>query len=58
MRAYHGRQIYAKRTLARGDLPAHTGSQRGFQWVAWRKDKMEFCAVSDAQLPTLNSCAS
>jgi anti-sigma factor RsiW len=29
------------------DLPAHTGSQRGFQWVAWRKDKMEFCAVSD-----------
>lgn len=24
------------------------GSQQGFQWVDWRKGKMEFCAVSDA----------
>lgn len=23
------------------------GSRRGFQWVDWRKGKMEFCAVSD-----------
>ena len=30
------------------DTPPHTGSRQGFQWVDWRKDKMEFCAVSDA----------
>ena len=30
------------------DAPPRTGSRQGFQWVDWRKDKMEFCAVSDA----------
>ena len=30
------------------DTSPHTGSRQGFQWVDWRKDKMEFCAVSDA----------
>jgi len=30
------------------DSPAHTGSRQTFQWVDWRKRKMEFCAVSDA----------
>ena len=30
------------------DTSAHTGSRQGFQWVDWRKGKMEFCAVSDA----------
>jgi anti-sigma factor RsiW len=29
------------------DSSPHTGSREGFQWVDWRKDKMEFCAVSD-----------
>jgi anti-sigma factor RsiW len=29
------------------DKSPRTGSQRGFQWVDWRQDKMEFCAVSD-----------
>jgi anti-sigma factor (TIGR02949 family) len=24
------------------------GSRRGYQWIDWRKDGMEFCAVSDA----------
>ena len=30
------------------DTSARTGSRQGFQWVDWRKRKMEFCAVSDA----------
>jgi anti-sigma factor RsiW len=30
------------------DTPARAGSRQGFQWVDWRKGKMEFCAVSDA----------
>ena len=29
------------------DSPPHTGSRQSFQWVDWRKGKMEFCAVSD-----------
>jgi anti-sigma factor RsiW len=30
------------------DSPSRTGSRQSFQWVDWRKGKMEFCAVSDA----------
>jgi len=30
------------------DSPPRTGSRQGFQWVDWRKGKMEFCAASDA----------
>ena len=30
------------------DRPPGTGSRQSFQWVDWRKGKMEFCAVSDA----------
>ena len=26
----------------------HTGSLRGYQWIYWRKQKIEFCVVSDA----------
>jgi anti-sigma factor RsiW len=29
------------------DSPPRTGSLQSFQWVDWRKGKMEFCAVSD-----------
>ena len=29
------------------DSPPSTGSRQSFQWVDWRKGKMEFCAVSD-----------
>jgi anti-sigma factor RsiW len=29
------------------DSPPRTGSRQSFQWVDWRKGKMEFCAVSD-----------
>ena len=28
------------------DSPPRTGSRQSFQWVDWRKGKMEFCAVS------------
>jgi anti-sigma factor RsiW len=30
------------------DSPPRTGSRQSFQWVDWRKGKMELCAVSDA----------
>jgi anti-sigma factor RsiW len=30
------------------DTSARMGSRQGFQWIDWRKGKMEFCAVSDA----------
>lgn len=30
------------------DTPAVSGSRHGFQWTDWRKRRMEFCAVSDA----------
>jgi anti-sigma factor RsiW len=30
------------------DTASRVGSRQGFRWVDWRKDKMEFCAVSDA----------
>jgi len=26
----------------------HAGLRQGYQWIDWRKDKIEFCAVSDA----------
>lgn len=29
------------------DTAPRDGSRQGFQWVDWRKGKMEFCAVSD-----------
>ena len=29
------------------DSPPRTGSRQSFQWIDWRKGKMEFCAVSD-----------
>ena len=35
------------------DTPPRAGSRQGFQWVDWRKDKMEFCAVSDADAADL-----
>lgn len=30
------------------DTSARIGSRQGFQWVDWRKGKLEFCVVSDA----------
>jgi anti-sigma factor RsiW len=30
------------------EASARAGSRQGYQWIDWRKDKMEFCAVSDA----------
>jgi anti-sigma factor RsiW len=34
---------------ARGrDTSPQVGSRQGYQWVDWRKDRIEFCVVSDA----------
>jgi len=30
------------------DDAAHAGTRQGYQWIDWRKDRLEFCAVSDA----------
>ena len=30
------------------DTSPRTGSRQGFQWIDWRKGRMEFCLVSDA----------
>jgi anti-sigma factor RsiW len=30
------------------DTSPHAGSRQGYQWIDWRKGKIEFCAVSDA----------
>jgi anti-sigma factor RsiW len=30
------------------DGPSRVGSREGHQWIAWRKDRLEFCTVSDA----------
>ena len=35
------------------DTPARTGSRQGFQWLDWRKGKLEFCAVADADTADL-----
>jgi anti-sigma factor RsiW len=43
------------------DTPPREGSRQGFQWVDWRKDRLEFCAISDltpAELERLNRLMS
>lgn len=43
------------------DTPPREGSRQGFQWVDWRKDRLEFCAVSGAspaELEQLNRLMS
>jgi anti-sigma factor RsiW len=43
------------------DTSPRAGSRQGFQWVDWRKDRLEFCAVSDtppADLEQLNRLIS
>jgi anti-sigma factor RsiW len=35
------------------DTSPRTGSRQGFQWVDWRKGKMEFCVVSDTKVADL-----
>lgn len=39
--------VFIWRTRER-DSPLRIGSKQNFKWVDWRKRKMEFCAVSDA----------
>ena len=35
------------------DSPSQAGSQLGYNWIDWRKDGMELCAVSDVSLADL-----
>jgi anti-sigma factor RsiW len=35
------------------DTSPRIGSRQGYQWIDWRKGKIEFCAVSDAPTPDL-----
>lgn len=35
------------------ETSARTGSRQGFQWVDWRKGKLEFCVVSDTKVADL-----
>lgn len=30
------------------DASSRAGSRQGYQWIDWRKDRLEFCTVSDA----------
>lgn len=40
------------------DTPIHPpGSRQGFNWVHWRRNGMEFCAMSDTASPDLNELA-
>ena len=39
--------VFIWRTSASDSAP-RVGSRAGFQWIAWRKDKLEFCTVSDS----------
>jgi anti-sigma factor RsiW len=39
--------VFIWRTREQNSAP-RTGSRQSFRWVDWRKGKMEFCAVSDA----------
>lgn len=40
------------------DAAPRSGSQQGYQWTEWRKDGMEFCAVSDAAPSALEQLRS
>jgi anti-sigma factor RsiW len=40
------------------DAVPRSGSQQGYQWTEWRKDGMEFCAVSDAAPSALEQLRS
>ena len=39
--------VFIWRTSESDDSP-RVGSRRGYQWIAWRKDRLEICTVSDA----------
>lgn len=48
----HPINVFMWRTRER-ETAARTGSRQGFQWVDWRKGKMEFCVVSDTKVADL-----
>jgi anti-sigma factor RsiW len=46
-RRKHSVNVFVWPSDEKDDTP-RLGSQQGYQWIDWRKDGMEFCAVSDA----------
>jgi anti-sigma factor RsiW len=40
--------------VAEKDAAPHAGSRQGYQWLDWRRNGMEFCAVSDAAAADLD----
>lgn len=46
-RGGHIINVFAWRTREAGTSPRE-GSRQGYHWIDWRKDEIEFCAVSDA----------
>jgi anti-sigma factor RsiW len=49
--------VYARRgnlinvfiwSTSEADASPHSGSRQGYQWIDWRKGRLDFCAVSDA----------
>jgi anti-sigma factor RsiW len=48
----HSINVFVWRTREH-ETSARTGSRQGFQWVDWRKGKMEFCVVSDTKVADL-----
>lgn len=39
--------------ISASDTPPRSGSQLGYNWIDWRKEGMEFCAVSDTSASDL-----
>jgi anti-sigma factor RsiW len=51
-RGGHSINVFMWRTRE-AETSARAGSRQGFQWVDWRKGKVEFCVVSDTKVADL-----
>jgi anti-sigma factor RsiW len=51
-RIEHPINVFIWPTRERGTSP-HTGSLQSYQWIDWRKGKLEFCAISEASAADL-----
>jgi anti-sigma factor RsiW len=51
-RGAHPINVFIWPSRERGTSP-HTGSLQSYQWIDWRKGKLEFCAISEASAADL-----
>jgi anti-sigma factor RsiW len=51
-RTEHPINVFIWPTRERGTSP-HAGSLQSYQWIDWRKGKLEFCAISEASVADL-----